>query len=61
MLDVITEGATRTRKGMPAGFTKQKLETLPALDLDVSWTDAKVNKALKLSDDDIELINKYVA
>ena len=61
MLDVITEGATRTRKGMPAGFTKQKLETLPALDLDVSWTDAKVNKALKLSDDDIEVINKYVA
>ena len=61
MLDVITEGATRTRKGMPAGFTKQKLETLPALDLDVSWTDAKVNKALKLSDDDVEVINKYVA
>jgi hypothetical protein len=61
MLDVITEGATRTRKGMPAGFTKQKLETLPALDLDVSWTNAKVNKALKLSDEDIKVIDKYVA
>ena len=61
MLNVLCGGNTRTRKGMPGAFTSGKIKSLPALDLNVSWTDDKVNKALKLSDEDIKFINKYVA
>ena len=61
MLNVLCGGNTRTRKGMPGAFTSGKIRSLPALDLDVSWTDDKVNEALKLSDEDIKFINKYVA
>ena len=61
MLNVLCGGNTRTRKGMPGAFTSGKIRSLPALDLDVSWTDTKVNEALKLSDEDIKFINEYVA
>jgi len=60
MLNVLSGGNNRTRKGMPSAFTSGKLKTLPALDLDVSWTNDKVNKELKLSADDIKFIEKYV-
>ncbi len=61
MLNVLCGGNTRTRKGMPGAFTSGKIRSLPALDLDVSWTNTKVNEALKLSDEDIKFINEYVA
>ena len=61
MLNVLCGGNTRTRKGMPGAFTSGKIRSLPALDLDVSWTNNKVNEALKLSDEDIKFINEYVA
>ena len=60
MLNVLSGGNSRTRKGMPAAFTSGKLKTLPALDLDKSWTNDKVNKELNLSNADIKFIKNYV-
>ena len=60
MLNVLSGGNNRTRKGMPAAFTTGRIRTLPALDLDVSWTNDKVNKELNLTKDEIKYIESYV-
>jgi hypothetical protein len=61
ILYMLSGGKITTKAGFPSAFTKGKIERIPALDLNVEWTDKLVYDHFGISEAEQQLIKDYIS
>lgn len=61
MLLQLSGGKVTTKAGFPGAFTKGKIENLPALDLNVVWTDTMLEQKFNITTEEMDIIKEEIS